>query len=374
MLLDHPPAMPGFRVSRVADGPSGKSVEQKPEHGEAFAMPAGHLVKGVSALVDPDGREIVKWIKTREDAAAQAEAMRAAVEAFKSEIPHALPTVAPKHVNADLLNQYTITDLHLNAHAWGKQTGADWGLKIGERLIMDWFAAAIDLAPPAERAVFAELGDWLHFDAQQAITPEHGNLLDADSRQQKAIQVAIRVLRWIVRRLLAKHAQVHIIFADANHDPVAGAWLREMFAAFYDREPRITVDTSPKTYYCVEHGLTSLFYHHGHRRGPAKGVDTVFAGEFREVFGRTKFSYAHTGHKHADELRSTNLMKVEQHETLAGRDAYAANGGWITGRSAKVITYSRRFGEVSRLILSPEMVAGASVGLASKDVDNSPGE
>ena len=32
-------------------------------------------------------------------------------------------------------------------------------------------------------------------------------------------------------------------------------------------------------------------------------------------------------------------MKVERHETLAAPDAYAANGGWLSGRSAKVITY-----------------------------------
>jgi len=155
--------------------------------------------------------------------------------------------------------------------------------------------------------------------------------------------------------LLAKHGRVHVIMADANHDPASGAWLREMFAAFYADDPRVTVDVSAGTYYCYEHGSTSLFYHHGHRKNLAK-VDSVFAGQFREVFGRTKHSYGHTGHKHQDELRSTNLMKIEQHETLAARDAYAANGGWIAGRSAKVITYHKQFGEVSRIIISPQML------------------
>jgi hypothetical protein len=50
-------------------------------------------------------------------------------------------------------------------------------------------------------------------------------------------------------------------------------------------------------------------------------------------------------------------MKVEQHETLAGRSSYEANGGWISGRSAKVITYHKRFGHVGRNIITPEMVA-----------------
>jgi hypothetical protein len=51
---------------------------------------------------------------------------------------------------------------------------------------------------------------------------------------------------------------------------------------------------------------------------------------------------------------------LEQHETLGAPDAYEANGGWPIGRSAKVITYSKHFGEVGRVIITPEMVMGAA--------------
>lgn len=110
----------------------------------------------------------------------------------------------------------------------------------------------------------------------------------------------------------------------------------------------------------------TLFYHHGHRRGVGN-VNSVFVGKYREAYGRTRFSYAHVGHKHADELKSTNLMKVEQHETLAAPDAYAANGGWLSGRSAKAIFYHARFGYVGRVVLTPEMVAGAAGMQAAND-------
>jgi hypothetical protein len=49
-------------------------------------------------------------------------------------------------------------------------------------------------------------------------------------------------------------------------------------------------------------------------------------------------------------------MTVERHRTLAPADAYASKSGYISGRDAKVITYSKRFGEVSRLIINPDMV------------------
>jgi len=361
MLLDQPPAMPGYRITQVTTDPDGgQYIQQKPEAGAVFEMPAGHVVKGVSAYVDPEGRVTGKWIKTREDAIARDAAMRAVVDALKEEIPHAAPVPAPAHGNADLLNQFTVTDLHFGMLSWKEETGADYDLKIAEQLLLDWFAAAVEMAPRAASAVLAQLGDLLHHDSHLSVTPTHAHVLDADSRLQKMIRVVIRTMRRIVSMLLAKHEHVHIVMADANHDPAGGAWLREMFAAFFESEPRITVDSSASTYYVFEHGETSLFYHHGHKR-KIKSVDSVFAGQFRGVYGRTRHSYAHIGHLHSDELLSTNLMKVERHETLAAPDAFAANGGWLADRSAKVITYHKQFGEVGRITLSPQMVAGASL-------------
>ena len=365
-LLGTKPVLPGFAIKSIASKQGDAWIKQTKAPGEVFELPAGQVVKGVSALVDGQGREVAKWIKTTADAEAQLAAMRAAVEAFKEEIPRAAPVAAPMATKADLLNFYAVTDAHLGALSWREETGADWDLVIAEKLIVDWFAAAIELAPEAEVGVLAQMGDLAHYDGMESKTPTSGHILDADSRFQKVVRVIIRILRRVVAMLLDKHGRVHIIMADANHDPASGAWLREMFAAFYDGEPRVTVDSTASTYYVVEHGKTSLFVHHGHRRNIGN-VDSVFAGKYREIYGRTQFSYAHLGHLHSDELKTTNLMKVERHETLAAPDAYAANGGWISGRSAKVITYSARHGEVSRLTLSPQMVEGWSGRVAAND-------
>lgn len=366
MLLDHKPAMPGYRISQVSEQQDAKgnvtarSIQQKPEHGDQFELPPGHRVKGVSALLNPDGQEIVKWIKTTEDAAAAQAAMAATVAALKEDLPRAAPVPVPLGGNANLLNQYTITDLHFGMLSWAEETGADYDLKIAEQLLLDWFAAAIAQSPNASTAILCQLGDLLHHDAHISVTPTHAHVLDADSRLQKMIRVVIRTLRRVISMLLEKHQRVHIIMADANHDPAGGAWLREMFAAFYENEPRVTVDSSASTFYVYEFGQTSLFYHHGHKR-KINSIDGVLAGKFREIFGRTKFSYAHLGHLHSDELKSApTTIKVERHETLAAPDAFAANGGWLSGRSAKVITYSKQFGEVGRITLTPEMVTGAA--------------
>jgi hypothetical protein len=38
---------------------------------------------------------------------------------------------------------------------------------------------------------------------------------------------------------------------------------------------------------------------------------------------------------------------------LSGRDAYAARGGWISRRGAKVITYDKTDGEIARVTVRP---------------------
>ncbi|WP_271025269.1 oxidoreductase [Rhizobium sp. RCAM05973] len=364
-MLGPAETLPGYVMASVSEKVGGKYIKQVKAPGPVFEIPPTHTTGKITVNRDADGRVIQDWLRVEPDKVAQQAAMRAAIAAFKDEIPRAAPIPAPSHTAEDLLNQYTITDHHLGALAWNEETGAgDYDLRIGEQLIIDWFAAAIAQSPASKRAVFAQLGDFLHYDSFKSITPEHGHLLDSDSRYPKMVRAAIRIVRKIMKMLLEKHEEVDVIMCDANHDPAGEVWLREMLAAFYEDEPRVRVDTNPGTYSVIEHGNISLFYHHGHRRG-TKNVDSILVGKFREIYGRTRQSYAHTGHKHSDELKTTDLMKVEQHETLAAPDAYGSN--WLSGRSAKVITYHKDFGEDGRVILSAARVMGASKMRAAND-------
>jgi hypothetical protein len=239
--------------------------------------------------------------------------------------------------------------------AWDEESGENWDIKIAEDLLVKWFKQAIAQSPDSNQAVFAQLSDFLHFDGMDAVTPASKHLLDVDSRFSKLVRSAIRVLRIVIDLLLSKHQNVHIIMADANHDPVSQIWLREWFSVLYENEPRITVDKSPNPYNAYEFGNTALFFHHGHKRNVAN-VSNVFASQFREMYGRTKYAYAHLGHLHHIDVKENNLMIVEQHRTLAANDAYGARGGYLSGRDAKVITYDKRFGEVSRLTINSDML------------------
>jgi DNA-binding Lrp family transcriptional regulator len=352
------PVIPTFRISQITTGRDGKpvAIQQKPERGEVFEVPPGHVIKGVSALVNESGQEIVKWIKTKEDAYRAEEIIKTVVDELKKEIVPVKSIKCPDYVEENLCSTYIITDLHLGMLAWSQETGNDdYDLKIAEELLLKWFSAAIAQSPASHTAIFAQLGDYMHHDSMDSVTPEHRHVLDADSRLQKIIRVSIRVSRQIVSMLLAKHKKVHILMASANHDPASSAWMRELLTALYDKEPRVTVDNSPDIYYSYEFGSNALFFHHGHKRGIDK-IDTVFAGKFKELYGKSKRSYAHIGHFHSDGVNETNLMRVERHRTLAAPDAYSSGLGHVSGRDAKTIVYHKSYGEVSRLTISPEMV------------------
>lgn len=315
----------------------------------------GFAVHGISTLVrTEDG---IQWVMESRDKKEQAALMREVVEALKEEIPKEEPELPlTRETDANLLNCFVVTDYHLGMNAWAEETGADWDVKIAEQLLVDWFTAAIRSAPQARVAVLAQLGDFLHWDGLEAVTPTSRNVLDADTRKRLIVRIAIRVIRRVVRMLLKSHEHVHIIMAEGNHDPDASIWLSESFHANLEDEPRVTVDLTAQPYYCYEHGKTALFFHHGHKRKVAN-VDDVFVAKYREIYGRTEHAYAHMGHLHNDQIKETNLMLVEQHRTLASPDSYATRGGWMSGRSAKVITYHKEYGEVGRASITPEMVA-----------------
>jgi len=347
----------------VSDTSIGQSIDRLEKHlhnshpennNMVSVMADGLAVKGTSTLIK-DGKYVMQWVKTNTDDARREQLFREAIEGFKDEIPRTTLMRSPPLSNNSLLNCYVITDYHLGMLSHFEETGANWDLKIAEETLIKWFAQAIQQSPDANHCVFAQLSDFLHYDSLDAVTPQSKHLLDVDSRFYKLVRVAIRVLRTVIDMLLQKHQTVHIKMLDANHDPVSQIWLREWFKVLYENEPRVTVDDNPNPYNAYEFGKVALFFHHGHKKKVSE-VSTVFAAMYREIFGRTKHAYAHTGHLHSIDVKENNLMIVEQHRTLAAPDAYAARGGWLSGRDAKVITYHKEFGEVSRLTINSDML------------------
>lgn len=325
------------------------------EHADPARVPDGFVINGTTTL-RKDGVEVMQWVKTSADQKRQAEIQRAAIEAMCEEIPRLGAITPPMRTLDHLCNLYTLTDCHVGMLSWHREGGADWDLSIAERTLIGCFEQMVASSPAAKTSVIAQLGDFLHYDsAISPVTPLHQNVLDADGRMPKMVKTAIRILRRVVDMALQKHERVVLLLAEGNHDVSSSVWLRAMFQALYENEPRIQVIDSELPYYTYQHGNTMLAWHHGHLAKNDQ-LPILFAAQFPKVWGNTERRYCHTGHRHHVEEKEHSGMTVIQHPTLAARDAYAARGGWIADRQVTSITYSDKFGQVARNTVTPEMI------------------
>lgn len=326
-----------------------------PEHDMIRTAPDPFIVKGVSTYYNRDGKPTGQWVKSQLDRERHQEILRAAAEAMAEDLPRLDPIERPSQTQDELCNLYTFTDCHMGMLAWHKEAGDDWDIRIAEHTLVGCFEQMIAAAPAARIGIVNQLGDFLHYDSLTAVTPTNGHILDADGRFSKMVSATIRTLRRIIDIALMRHDEVHVILAEGNHDMASSVWLRHMFKALYENEPRVTINNNELPYYVYRHGTVMLGFHHGHL-SKNNQLPLLFAAQYPEIWGATTKRYVHSGHQHHKDEKEHAGVTVVQHPTLAARDAYAARGGWIAEREATAMTYHSRFGLVARNTVTPEML------------------
>lgn len=361
------PVMEGFRVSQVstaldAEGSvKSQHIQQKPDMGEAFAVPAGHVVKGESALVDPDGRVIQKWVKTKQGEIDPATTVAAIKAAFDGYAPCAALTPTPAGASADLLTMLPCNDWHVGMHAWGREVGTDWDLKIAERVVGGAVAEAIDRSPSSGTFVVLGGGDLMHSDNNDNMTARSGNVLQVDGRYQKIMGVAGRLMVRTVELALVRHETVIVRILPGNHDEHASVAVAYFLSAWFRNEPRVIVDLDPGLFWRFTFGAVMLAATHGHETR-IKQMPGVMAARWAKEWGSTLYRYAHGFHLHHNEKLSDEDGGAicEVHQAPIPQDSWHYGKGFLSGRSVQAITYHRQLGEYSRskvIIADGEKVA-----------------
>lgn len=342
-------------------GPDGeikaRSTVEVPERKPYERMPST-LVARRSTLVDAESNVLQQWIVEKPEERAKWEAWQEAARVLAEPLPRVAPIVAPAGPQLDnLLTLYPIGDHHLGMLSWKHETGASYDLDIGERLLTDAMSHLVAVAPPSEEAVVAFLGDFLHYDSFEAVTPAHRNLLDADGRYPKVFSAGLRLMRRTIETAAARHARVRVIIEIGNHDPSSAIVLMIALANIYENDPRITIDTSPRHFHYYEFGKVLLATHHGHgRAAKAEQLPLIMASDQPDMWGRTRYRYWHTGHVHHQSVKDHAGCTTESHRILPPEDAYAANEGYRSHRDMKAIVYHRDYGEVGRNTVNPSML------------------
>lgn len=351
LVLDQKPAMPGFRVSQVTTHPDGKqTIQQKPEHGGAFEMPAGHVIKGKSTLIGPDGATVLEWIKTKEgqiDPLAIAEQLKTSFADYK---PAALPAPTPAAPAADLLTLLPCNDWHVGMFAWKKDSGENWDLKISLATIGAAVEDTVARSPSSAECIVLGGGDLLHADNSENKTAKSGNVLQVDGRYPKVVDAAAMLMVKTVDAALGRHQHVTVRILPGNHDEHSAVAIAYFLRAWYRNEPRVTVDVDPSLFFWFRFGQVMLGATHGHTVKLAQ-MPSIMAHRRAEDWGATKFRYVHGFHIHHSSKVATegNGVICESHQAPIPQDAWHFGAGFLSGRSLQAITYHRDFGEIGRV-------------------------
>lgn len=328
------------------------------------ASDEGRPIYQTTTQVDADGNIERQWQRSAADRIErEREALRAFVEELQAEIkPRKRRAVGRKTAARDLLTGYPIGDHHFGMYAHHAEAGGDYDLKIAKQLLEEAIDDCVENSPPSERALLCNLGDFLHINDRTNKTQKSGNILSADSRYFKVARVAGFALAHATERLLDKHKYVRVVNCVGNHDPDAVHWLTLFLHAWFRKEPRVEVDMSPAHFKFHEFGANMICMTHGDTV-KLPDVPSRMAALAPEMWGRTKYRVAWTGHVHHGQTvwgkKEDSGAIAHSFGVLPPTDDYAASLGLTAHRELHAITFHRAGGVRSEYIHNVDLHGAA---------------
>lgn len=339
--------IPGFRISQITSTPQGDFIQQRPQKGPEFEIPEGHVVKGVSALLDADGREVIKWVKTKQGELDFDQLIATLNTAF-GEVKSRPAIPAPRASAADQLAVYPLVDWHVGLMAWARETGENYDLDIARSTIMPVQKALIEATPPAAEAVVLGMGDLLHFDGFVAETPASKHPLDADGRYPKVLETAVDMVEETIELVLARHKTVTVRILRGNHDPVSAVAVGMALRRVFRSNKRVTVDVDQSYHWWFRRGKVFLGASHGDK-AKMRDLPMLMAHDRPEDWAASSYRKIFSGHIHHESRIEEGGVIVESLRTPVAKDAYHSFNRWRSGRSVYSETFRLDGSEAARV-------------------------
>lgn len=311
----------------------------------APVVPSGHVLRGVSTLVDETGAIKQQWIKTKQEDDDRL-LWLTELRAIGDSIERVPPQPAPEHSNDDLLVVLPAGDPHVGLLSWHEDAGENFDMEIAERNLVAAFDRLISLAPAAAQALLIFIGDNTHADGQ-ANTTTKGTRVDVDGRTVKMMRTTIRACRRAIDLSLARFGRSHVIVERGNHDELLSAMLALALSLAYENEPRVTVDVSPEVFHWFRFGSVLIGTHHGDRVKPADLLG-VMAVDRQADWGETKQRRFYCGHLHHLQTKEVPGLIVETLPTLSAADAWHRSMGYRSQRAMYMDVFHRDGRHINR--------------------------
>ena len=319
-------------------------------------VPPGYRMQNVTMeRMNPDGTR--RWERMSPEAQT-VEDMVARCEERLRDLPAFTPRPPPRPASAAaalLTNFLGLFDLHIGESISSDDPAGRWNIATAKRTIMASVDNAIACAPKAKRLVLCFGGDAAHYDSLKPVTPRSKHVLNADGDASDMIDAVQDVAFYAIDRGLDAYEEVHVIWAEGNHDEYTTVLMQRLIARVYRDNPRLTVTMSRVPYYALLFGKVMICVHHGHG---AKLTELAgkFAAMFRSLWGQAEYAYAHAGHQHHIHEKEKDGLLATQHPSLAPSDDYALSKGLVSRRGCLMVTYHDEYGEVCRNTTRPEML------------------
>lgn len=359
-------AMKGQSALVGADGKMMKRWDKTKQAGrdpdEVVKLPDPKKIIKLATLTDAEGNVTQQWVSEKPELAAREAAWELFAKELSAEVRRLEPIKPPKDLGGKhLLAGYPVGDHHLGMLSWAEETGDDYDITIGEDMLTRAMQYLVNANTPAEHALVAFLGDFMHYDSFESVTPTSRNQLDSDTRFPKLVRAAVRTMRITIDMALRNHQKVHVIVEVGNHDLASSIFLAECLKIAYENEPRVMIDTSPMHYHYFRFGKVLIGTHHGHGT-KMSNLPLIMAHDRSQDWGETVHRYWWTGHIHQSKVSPATSaedyagVQCESFRVLAAPDAWAAQKGYRPHRDMTSIMLHKEFGEVGRTKVKPEML------------------
>lgn len=325
---------------------------------EISATPLGFNVKRVTQHVRKDTGLVEEWTQFTPDSETY-NATLAAIDESMKKYEGVIPVIPEPTIyqNSDLATFYPIIDHHLGLYAWEPETGANYDLNIASKVLRESLGELVAQSPASHRAIILNIGDFFHSDNNRNRTERSGNILDADGRYAKILELGVDLFVEAIELAATKHQCVEVRNLPGNHDTYATVALNSAIRMAFRNNPRVHVSRDPSPFYFWRFGKVLVGATHGDMIRHTD-MPQVLAAYAAKDWGETEHRYVYLGHVHHKSIGGGEKYGAtwETFRTLAAKDAWSSQSGFASGRSMVAITHHRDFGEKYRNTVT---VAGA---------------
>lgn len=251
--------------------------------------------------------------------------------------------------DGDNILEISIPDAHIGGMSWSAETGqANYDHKIASKLYKEAFEDLLHRGCKTgkiKKLMLVIGNDLMNSDQQEPKTTK-GTLVDQDSRWQKMYLAAWNVIKNSVDTAV-QVAPVDVCVMPGNHDRLSLYGLGHSLECYYNNAKYVEIDNRPLIRKHYKMGVNMLTITHGDCI-KIKDLPMLMAAEAPEIFGSTKFRYAHTGHYHQEKLFEVPGVKVRIIPSLCPANAWAvANGYSSSVRGAQAFTWNLHKGPIA---------------------------